>query len=84
MGYANIFIASPCRISVKSRQLVVQGKKRGGLCSRTSIPFARVAPQNGSIRCMIVTEKQYAGMRLIAGKRAPDEKPVEYIQLSFL
>ena len=60
------------------------GKKRGGLRSRTSIPFARVAPQNGSIRCMIVTEKQYAGMRLIAGKRAPDEKPVEYIRLSFL
>lgn len=33
---------------------------------------------------MIVTEKQYAGMRLIAGKRVLDEKPVEYIQLSFL
>lgn len=46
--------------------------------------LTRAAPQNGSIRCMIVTEKQYVGMRLIAGKRAPDEKPVEYIQLSFL
>lgn len=46
--------------------------------------LARQAPKNGSIRCMIVTEKQYAGMRLIAGKRAAEEKPVEYIQLSFL
>ena len=46
--------------------------------------LAREAPQSGSIRCLIVTEKQYASMRLIAGKRAPDEKPVEYIQLSFL
>lgn len=27
MGYANIFIASPCRISVKNRQLVVQGEE---------------------------------------------------------
>ncbi len=46
--------------------------------------LAREAPKEGSIRCMIVTEKQYAGMRLIAGKKAPDEKPAEYIQLSFL
>lgn len=46
--------------------------------------LARQAPKNGSIRCMIVTEKQYAGMRLIAGKRAAEEKPVEYIRLSFL
>ena len=46
--------------------------------------LAREAPKEGSIRCMIVTEKQYAGMRLIAGKKSPDEKPAEYIQLSFL
>ena len=45
--------------------------------------LARVAPRGGSIRCMIVTEKQYAGMRLIAGKRAPDERPAESIRLSF-
>lgn len=45
--------------------------------------LARVAPGGGSIRCMVVTEKQYAGMRLIAGKRAPDERPAESIQLSF-
>ena len=45
--------------------------------------LARVTPRGGSIRCMVVTEKQYAGMRLIAGKRAPDERPAESIQLSF-
>lgn len=84
MGYANIFIAYPVGSLSKTGSSWYRGKKRGGLHSRTSTPFARVAPQNGSIRCMIVTEKQYAGMRLIAGKRAPDEKPVEYIQLSFL
>lgn len=33
---------------------------------------------------MIVTEKQYAGMRIIAGKKSSEEKPAEYIQLSFL
>ena len=46
--------------------------------------LAREAPKEGAIRCMIVTEKQYAGMRLIAGKKSSDEKPAEYIQLSFL
>lgn len=42
------------------------------------------APKNGAVRCMIVTEKQYAGMRIIAGSQVKEEKPVEYYQMSFL
>lgn len=46
--------------------------------------LASEAPKNGSVRCLIVTEKQYANMRLITGKKQLKEKPVEYYQLSFL
>ncbi len=42
------------------------------------------APKDGSIRCMIVTEKQYASMKIITGKRVVKEKSVECFQMSFL
>lgn len=43
-----------------------------------------VAPQTGSIRCLIVTEKQYAGMQLIVGKKKKQEKSIEMYQISFI
>lgn len=42
------------------------------------------APTTGSIRCMLVTEKQYASMRILAGEKKKREKPVEYVQISIL
>ena len=42
------------------------------------------APKGGSVRCMIVTEKQYANMKIIAGKQKIKEEPAEYLQMTFL
>lgn len=46
--------------------------------------LANEAPKGGSVRCMIVTEKQYANMRIIAGEQKIKEKPADYYQLTFL
>ncbi len=49
--------------------------------------FARLekeAPKDGSVRCMIVTEKQYAGMKIISGTKKIKEEPVDFYQMSFL
>jgi len=46
--------------------------------------LARLAdnlPPEGSIRCMTVTEKQYAGMRLLVGMPLFQEKKVSVAQL---
>ena len=42
------------------------------------------APNTGSVRCMIVTEKQYASMKIVVGQKKKEEHPAQYIQLSFL
>ena len=46
--------------------------------------LTKSAPQNGSVRCMIVTEKQYSQMKIISGPKKKPEKPVEFYQMSFL
>ncbi len=46
--------------------------------------LASMAPKGGSIRCMIVTEKQYASMKILSGKKKAKEKPANCVQLSFL
>ena len=38
-------------------------------------------PQEGSVRCMTVTEKQYAGIQLLVGERKTQEKKVNADQL---
>jgi CRISPR-associated protein Cas2 len=39
-------------------------------------------PPEGSVRCMTVTEKQFAGMQLLVGKKRFQEKMVQAVQLS--
>ena len=41
------------------------------------------APQQGSVRSMIVTEKQYASMNILSGSPKPKEKSINYQQISF-
>lgn len=41
------------------------------------------APRSGSVRSMIVTEKQYASMSILSGEKRPKEKKVNSEQLSF-
>lgn len=41
------------------------------------------APLNGSIRVLTVTEKQYAAIKIIAGKKLPSEKSAQNFQISF-
>ena len=38
-------------------------------------------PPEGSVRCMTVTEKQYAGIQLLVGERKTQEKKVNADQL---
>lgn len=40
-------------------------------------------PSNGSVRSMIVTEKQYASMNILSGKKKKKEKNVLDGQMSF-
>lgn len=40
-------------------------------------------PNNGSIRVLTVTEKQYDAIDILLGKKLKYEKPIEYETLSF-
>ena len=40
-------------------------------------------PNNGSIRVLTVTEKQYDSIDILLGKKLKYEKPIEYENLSF-
>lgn len=46
--------------------------------------LSKVAPNAGSIRCMVVTEKQYSAMKIIAGEQSVKDKPAKFVQISFL
>ena len=39
-------------------------------------------PENGSIRLLVITEKQYANIELLLGNYKPEETPAKYEQLS--
>lgn len=41
------------------------------------------APYTGSVRVLAVTEKQYATIKIIAGKKRPEEKSAKDFQISF-
>lgn len=41
------------------------------------------APKSGSVRSMIITEKQYASMNIVSGVKKPKDKKVQSEQLSF-
>lgn len=45
--------------------------------------LANYAPEEGSVRVMVVTEKQYANMYIVRGKVKCEEQKAEYYQLSF-
>ncbi len=40
-------------------------------------------PAHGSVRSLIVTEKQYASMSILTGERKPKEKKINSQQISF-
>lgn len=40
-------------------------------------------PDNGSVRMMVVTEKQYASMEILLGNYQPDEEAEGPVQISF-
>lgn len=40
-------------------------------------------PPVGSVRVLVVTEKQYATIKIISGKKLPEEKSAKDFQLSF-
>ena len=74
---------------LKDGYYMIQFSVYGRLCNGTDsiAKFeARLAanlPISGSIRTMSVTEKQYAGMRLLSGKKKEREKPFAEYQMSF-
>ena len=41
-------------------------------------------PDNGSIRLLVITEKQYESIDVLLGNYKPEDKPVEYEQLTLL
>lgn len=44
---------------------------------------AQKAPKRGSVRSMIVTEKQYGSINILAGTKKKKEHKIKYEQLSF-
>lgn len=40
-------------------------------------------PENGSVRLMVVTERQYAGMDILTGELVPADKPAAGAQIAF-
>lgn len=45
--------------------------------------LAAHAPEGGSVRVMVVTEKQYANMYIVSGEVKKEEQKVEHYQMSF-
>lgn len=66
-------------------QFSVYGRICGGT-DRTEIHLARLTahlPPKGSVRCMVVTERQYASMRVLVGPPQLEEEQSNYEQLTF-
>ena len=64
------------QLSVYSR--IVRGRDSLAKHERRLI---QMLPINGNVRCLEVTEKQYAGMKLLIGNNSPQEKKVNANQL---
>ena len=75
---------------VKEGYYMVQFSVYARLCNGVDSANAHLermkyfAPTTGSIRCMVVTEKQYASMKVLVGKKKEKEKQAKYVQISFL
>lgn len=69
-------------------QFSVYGRLCGGVDSVNDVikRLNRAIPATdcGSVRCMVVTEKQYTQMKVLSGAKKKQEKPVEMYQMSFL
>ena len=66
-------------------QFSVYGRACGGL-DRTDMHLTRLRahlPPRGSIRCMVVTEKQYASIEVLLGEKKLEENQCQYEQLTF-
>ena len=46
------------------------------------IRLSRNLPENGSIRLLVITEKQYQSIHILLGKLTVNDKPIVYEQLS--
>ena len=74
---------------VKDGFYMIQFSVYGRLCStieNAKMHEARIKnylPTSGSVRSMIVTEKQYSSMNILVGKKKAKEKGVAENQLSF-
>lgn len=66
-------------------QFSVYGRVCGGM-DRTEMHMARLRahlPPRGSVRCMVVTEKQYASIEILLGQQRLEENQCAYEQLTF-
>ena len=74
---------------IKDGFYMIQFSLYGRLCN--TIESAKIhenrvsanAPKSGSVRSMIVTEKQYSSMNILSGKPKQKEKKVSSQQISF-
>jgi len=65
-------------------QYSVYGRICGGL-DRVQTHLMRLKanlPPKGSVRCMVVTEKQYASIEILVGQETAEEKTTRYEQLT--
>lgn len=68
---------------------MIQFSVYGRLCNGNDAALKHEArllqevPNYGSIRLLVVTEKQYASMKILVGERKEKEKGIENYQMSF-
>ena len=74
---------------IKDGFYMIQFSLYGRICNTIESAKAheeRIAlhvPKSGSVRSMIVTEKQYSSMSILVGKAKPKEKKIQSQQISF-
>lgn len=77
------------RFLIKDGYYMIQFSVYGRLCNgndaalKHEMRLMKEVPHTGSVRLILVTEKQYASMKIISGEKKEKEKEVEQYQLSF-
>ncbi len=78
MAYRNVMIESPAHLSIRNGQLIVRTdaveKHRQRLRSHL--------PDNGSVRLLVITEKQFSNIEIMLGRLTQADEPFQCEQMS--
>ncbi|MCR5484020.1 MAG: hypothetical protein K6F09_00340 [Clostridiales bacterium] len=87
MPYRNIFIANQSTMRLKNSHLVVNNGGNVFTFPTVKTHEQRLKnnlPENGSVRLLVITERQYESMQILLGNYVQSDIPEAYEQLTFL